>query len=263
MRPPKDLPSFLQDDDIDSDTLLDVTMNDGSRFTGTIGDISSDWERMEWHIVTGRTQGKRRSEKIVVPIRSIVSATQIGVPLGEPRLPVDPFERTGLNGRTFSMQSTLLFALAIALGLPTLYFYDVWWPAYWPIIVAVAYTAAVLIGTFASVKFGAVLPEIPLMRPEVRVALPRLLLIHAGFLAACLLIMGFAIAIHPWVPAWMNERTARGSTVFTFGIGLAIFAIVSKQVSINRRDLENAKSAVFTGVSMSERNGYRLHGEND
>lgn len=231
MKPPTDLPSWLQDDDIDSDTLLEVTMDDGSRFTGTLRNISDDWERVEWEVRPSRT--------IVVPIRSVVSATPVTEPLSDPHLPPASLERKPLNPSTLSLQSGLLFgtAIAVALGISTSR--DWWWPAHWQVVAAVAYTMAILVGTFASVRYGAVLPEIAFTRPEVRRRLPRLALIHIGFLVAWLVLASVAIAIQPALPAWCNATFgSRGGTPFTFAIGILFFASVGRQVSINRGLLE-------------------------
>ena len=242
MQPPKDLPFWLQDDDIDSSTLLEVVMNDGSRFTATIGDISDDWLRMQWNVVTERTTRRRPARTMVVPIKSVVSAQPVSEPLSDPQLPAgsDSIDRGPLNVSTFTVQSGVLFAAGFAIMIGIVMTHDWWVPAHWQALAAVAYTTVILVGTFASVKFGSVLPEIPFTRPQVRTNLPRLALIHVGFLAACLVLVTFAIAIHPALPAWVNVNIGRGTTLFTFVIALALFAFIGKHVSMNRRLLEGA-----------------------
>lgn len=242
MRPPEDLPSWLQDDDIDSSTLLEVTMDDESRFTGKIGNISDDWERIEWNIVTNEAQRTRPSRKIVVRIRSIICATPVTTPLSAPRLPFDSLQPEALNRSTFSLQSGVLFALTLTAALGISMSRDWWWPMYWQAIAAAGYTVAILCGTFASIQYGSILPEIAFTRPEVRRALPRLLVIHIAFLVAWLILLTVAIAIHPALPAWVNSKIVKGSTPFTIAIAIVFFTAVSRHVSLNRRLLEDAKS---------------------
>jgi hypothetical protein len=135
-----------------------------------------------------------------------------------------------------------LFALALAVVVAISMSRVWWWPAHWQAVAAVAYTFAVLLGTFASIRYGGVLPEIRFTRPEVRRALPRLALIHIGFLGASLVLASVAIAIQPALPAWLNAKMGSKGSLFTFAIAILFFAIVGRQVSINRRLLENAKS---------------------
>ena len=240
MKPPDDLPSFLQDDDIWPYTLLDVTMNDGSRFTAMYGDISENWQRMEWRIVTNEAERKRPKRTIIVQIRGIASAVPAEQPNSEPILPAsaESLENEPLNPSTFTLQSGILFAIGIPAVIAVSYFRDWWWPAHWQVVALALYTIAVLVGTFASIRVGSVLPEIPLAAPHVRTRLPRLAAIHIVCLAAFLVVLAFAIAVQPSAPGWVNAKVFRGATFLEIAVGIALYAMLNRQVSFNRRLLE-------------------------
>lgn len=231
-----EFPQWL--DNIDTNTVGVLTLDDGERLTADVLDFNNKRAELNVEVISSNRSSSHARHRRAIRVDSVVSF-EPQPRTAQPWPYSDPCRSASFSGTRFALMTTLFLTMMIGGPLFALL-------PNWPYVIqaasAIIFTIVVIFFTFARTgsRGGKDVPPYMFTCPAVRPQLSRLLWRHVVFLCFLFILQTLALKLGPRLPYWWNTERPRGGTPFEVTFLLLCFGLAFVQILTNRRLLDRA-----------------------